>query len=85
MRNLWLHGLVFGFVFCALFVRPVRACAQTSPPAWSPTANYKPGDLVVDNGNYYRCYSAITNAPNRDPSEYYTSWQLYDVQNNTRA
>lgn len=75
--------LLSAIALSVLFFCPVPASSQTSPPAWNPTANYKPGDLVAEYGNYYRCYTAVTNSPDRDPSKYYTSWQLYNVQTNT--
>lgn len=83
MNRPLLRCFLLAATLSAVFFSSARAHAQTFPAVWNSTANYQPGDLVTDYGNYYRCIAAVTNAPYRNPSEYYTSWQLFYVRNNT--
>ncbi len=67
---------------CALATLIAAADAQVSPPVWSNTSKYVPGDMVTDYGNVYRCIKAVT-TPYLDPSKTYTNWELNEVRNNT--
>ncbi len=70
-------------IVIALGLVPARASAQTEfPPAYDNQAHYRPGDLVTDYGNLYRCQVVVTK-PYIDPSKNYTYWELFYVRNNT--
>jgi hypothetical protein len=66
----------------AAFAIPTLAKAQSYPPAWNATATYAIGDVVQENGNWYRAIKAVT-THNLDPAKVFTYWELNYVRGNT--
>lgn len=61
---------------------PVRASAQSYPPAWSSTTAYSAGDIVQYGGNWYRAMKALS-ASGPYPANAYGDWELNFVRSNT--
>jgi hypothetical protein len=61
---------------------PTVGKAQSYPPAWNATATYAIGDVVQENGNWYRAIKPVT-THNLDPAKIFTYWELNYVRGNT--
>jgi hypothetical protein len=77
-----LRPLLALFVGLGLISFPTLGHAQSYPPAWNSTASYAVGDVVQENGNWYRAIRAVS-AHNLDPAKYFTYWELNYVRSNT--